>query len=214
MSSDCAIIPILMPKQLIFVRHGHTANNSTDHKLNRLMGWDDDHFQLNKQGRLDAQETASKLKHCHIDAVYHSDLVRTTETADIITRKLGIVATPSFSIRDRNLGNFANLTMHEIKVNRPHDWDKFLDHHDSDWNGLEGESLRDIHKRFDQFMQQLKAKHHDQSVLLITHSGFIHTVLRDYFNFFPKESFMEVGHSSVTILEKSGDDYKLVVHNR
>ena len=203
-----------MPKQIIFVRHGHTANNSTDHKENRLMGWDDDHVELSEQGKIDAMETAKKLKSYHIDATYHSDLIRTTETAEIITSQLALTSSPAFGIRERNLGNFANLTMHEIKTNRPSDWAKFLDHFDPDWNGLGGESLRDMYNRFDSFMHELKAKHRDQTVLLITHSGFMHTILRDYFNFFPKESFIEVGHSSVTILGKIGDRYQLTSHNQ
>jgi len=202
-----------MPAKLIFVRHGHTPNNSIDHSSNRLMGWADDHVGLSISGQQDAKDTAAKLKTQRIDYIYHSDLIRTTETATIITQELGMVSTPTPYLRERNLGNFANLTMHEIKTNRPADWAKFLDHKDPDWNGLAGESLRDMHKRFDAFLRELRSKHQDQNILLISHSGFMHTIFRDYFGFFPVESFNEVGHSSVTILEKRGDKYALVRYN-
>lgn len=177
------------------------------------MGWVDDTAGLSEQGKQDAKSTAAKLASYQIDATYYSDLLRTTETANIITSTLQLSGQPTHLLRERNLGNFAGRTYHDIKTNSHADWDKFLDHHDPDWNGLEGESLRDMHKRFDQFMQKLKTKHPDQTVLLITHSGFMHTILRDYFEFFPKESFIEVGHSSLTILEKSGDKYELKAHN-
>lgn len=177
------------------------------------MGWDDDYAGLNDLGIEDAKNTASKLTQYHIDAVYHSDLIRTSETAIIITKQLKLTSIPTPYLRERNLGNFANHTMHEIKVNRPHDWDKFLDHADADWNGLQGESLRDVCNRFDSFIKKLEISHSNQKVLLITHSGFMHTVLRDYFNFFPKESFVEVGHSSVTLLEKANGNYQLSLHD-
>lgn len=209
---DLACYNLPVPKQIIFVRHGHTANNSLDPKLNTFMGWDD-YAGLSDQGRIDAQKTAVKLKDMHIDAVYHSDLIRTTETATIITKELGLISTPTKYLRERNLGNFADLTAYHIKTTRPSDWAKFFDHADADWNGLRGESLRDVSNRFDAFMREISVKHQGDSLLFITHSGIIHTVLRDYFGFFPIESFIEVGHSSVTVLEKSGKKYKLVAHN-
>lgn len=202
-----------MPKQLIFVRHGHTANNSTNHKANRLMGWVHDHVGLSDQGRQDALATAAKLKNYRIDYIYHSDLKRTSETATIITQELGMSSVATTTLRERNLGTFAEHTAHEVMTTRPEDWVKFLDHHDPDWNGLEGESLRDVHKRFRTLLRNLQLQHKDQIILLITHSGYLHTILRDHFRFFPKESFIEVGHSSVTILEKSGSSYHLVAHN-
>lgn len=202
-----------MPKQLIFVRHGHTANNSTDHKENRLMGWADDSTGLSDQGIQDAQSTASKLSSYHIDSIYYSDLRRTTQTATIITSSLGLTAKPTQLLRERDLGNFAGLTSHEIKTKRPADWDKFLDHHDPDWNGLEGESLRHVHARFSSLLDHLHSNHQDQTIVLVTHSGYLHTILRDHFEFFPKDSFKEVGHSSITVLEKTVTSYQLSLYD-
>ena len=202
-----------MPKKLIFVRHGHTANNSTDHKENRLMGWAKDDTGLSEQGVKDAQTTAAKLTTYQIDSIYYSDLLRTSETAHIITSTLGLTGEPTHLLRERNLGNFAGLTSHEIKTTRPGDWDKFLDHHDLDWNGLEGESLRHVHERFARLLQHLHSNHTDQTILLVTHSGYLHTILRDHFEFFPKESFQEVSHSSITVLEKTISSYRLALYN-
>lgn len=203
-----------MPSKIIFVRHGHTPHNSTDHKANRLMGWDHDHVGLSEEGRLDAAVTASKLKNYPIDAAYYSDLKRTTETAEIITNILGIGATPSELIRERNLGSFAEHTMHDLKVNRTQEWEKFLDHHDPDWQIPGGESLRDVHARFAKMLAHLSTNHSNQTVLLITHSGYIHTVLRDHFGFFAKETFVEVDHTSHTILTKTQDSYELTLYNQ
>jgi len=201
-----------MPNKIILVRHGHTPNNFADHRA-RMMGWTDDTTGLSDAGRLDATATATKLKSYRIDAAYHSDLLRTSETAQIISETLQIQITPTPLLRERNIGNFAGHTHHELKESRPTDWAKFLDHHDLDWNGLAGESLRDVHTRFHQLRTLLSANHSDQSVLLVTHSGFIHTVLRDIYGFFPKESFVEVDHDSVTILTKQSNTYSLTRYN-
>lgn len=201
-----------MPSQIILVRHGHTPNNFADHRA-RMMGWTNDTTGLSEEGKLDAARTAAKLKSLRIDAAYHSDLLRTTETAHIISESLQIKITPSPLLRERNIGTFADHTHQELRETRPVDWAKFLDHHDLDWNGLEGESLRDVHTRFHELRQLLSNNHPDQSVLLVTHSGFIHTVLRDIYSFFPKESFIEVNHDSVTILTKQEDTYSLTRYN-
>ena len=140
-----------MPKQIIFVRHGDTPYNSKDPRKNRMMGWID-HVGLSDQGKADAKKTADKLKNYQIDCVYHSDFLRTAETAAIITAQLGLTSSPTHSLRERNLGSFANQTVHEVITTRPADWAKFLDHYDPDWNGLEGESLRDVYNRFHLFM--------------------------------------------------------------
>jgi len=200
-----------MPQRLIFVRHGHTPFNSTDHH-SRFMGWDD-HVGLSNQGKQDALSTSSKLHSYQIDSVYHSDFIRTTETVAIITHELGLTSTPTHHLRERNLGNFDGHTVKEIMETRPADWTKFLDHADQDWNGLAGESLRAVNARFDQFMQHLKQQHSGQVVLLVTHSGIMHTILRDYFGFFPVESFIEVGHDSLTVLDRVGEQYQLTLHN-
>lgn len=202
-----------MPQRLIFVRHGETAYNSRDHKTNRMMGWAHDHVGLSDQGRGDALAVAAKLKNYHIDYIYHSDLKRTSETAAIITQELGMTSIPTVGLRERNLGTFAELTAYEVMTTRPHDWAKFLDHYDPNWNGLAGESLRDVHIRFRSLLSQLQSRHQNQTILLITHSGYLHTVLRDHFEFFPKESFKEVGHSSLTVLEKTLSSYHLVLYD-
>ena len=176
------------------------------------MGWHD-HVGLSPQGQLDAKKTAQKLKQYPIDFAFHSDFIRTSETAKIISDEIGMAITPTHYLRERNLGNFAELTMGEIKANRPDDWAKFLDHHDPDWNGLEGGSLWDVSDRFHKFVSQILSQYPSKSILLITHSGYIHTILRDYFEFFDKDSFEEVGHSSVTILEKEGNKYNIITYN-
>lgn len=47
----------------------------------------------------------------------------------------------------------------------------------------------------------------------MTHSGILYTVLRDVYNFFPQDTWMDVAHTSVTILEKNDTGYDLKIFN-
>ncbi len=199
-----------MPQQIIFVRHGETTHN----KEKKLMNWIHDVGTLSELGKHEASLVGNKLQQYHIDAMYASDLRRTKETADIIAKHLGI--TPIFTkyLRERDLGDFGDLTMDEIGSKWPDKLAKFLDHSDIDWHDHGGESLRDVHNRFIEFLSTLETKHSKENILFVTHSGFLYTTIRDVFGLLPKNSWLDVAHTSVTILEKSGDQYLLKSFNK
>ena len=178
------------------------------------MNWANDIGSLSATGRAEAAQVGSRLKELKIHAMYTSDLKRTRETAEIISTQIGIKPITTKGLRERNLGIFGDLTYDEIRTKWPEKAVKFLDHSDKDWNGLEGESLHDVHARFRIFLKELDKKHAAENVLLVTHSGVLYTVLRDLFNFFPQDSWMDVAHTSITILEKSGNTYTLKEFNK
>lgn len=199
-----------MPKQLIFVRHGETTHN----KAKKLMNWAHDVGSLSDLGKAEAAQVGAKLKQFHIDTMYVSDLLRTRETGEIISTQTGLKPVLTKYLRERNLGIFGDLTLDEIKTKWPDRHSKFFDHEDIDWNGLEGESLRDVHDRFREFLEILKLEHKDENILFVTHSGFLYTTIRDVFGLLPPNTWLDVEHTSVTILEKSGDKYQLKAFNK
>lgn len=199
-----------MPKKIILVRHGETDHNKTK----RLMNWANDIGSLTDKGREEANQVGARLKNYDIDAVYVSDLRRTRETAAEIAKHIKIEQKLAHGIKERNLGIFGDLTFDEIKEKWPEKFEKFIDHYDKDWNGFEGESFNDVCKRFDSFLQELEVKHKDQNVLLVTHSGILYTVLRDYFGFLEQGTWFDVAHTSITVLEKVDDKYILKTFNK
>ena len=199
-----------MPKQLIFVRHGETIHN----REKRLMNWAHDVGELSEQGRLEAAEVGRKLKELTIDAMYVSDLLRTRQTAEIIARETGLKPIHTQYLRERNLGNFGDLTPDEIKAKWPGQFEQFVDHSNIDWNGLMGESLRDVHTRFREFLELLESEHPHDNLLLVTHSGFLYTTLRDVFGLLPPNTWLDVGHTSITIVEKIDGQYTLKSFNQ
>ncbi|MBP9669952.1 histidine phosphatase family protein [Candidatus Woesebacteria bacterium] len=199
-----------MPKKIILVRHGETDRNVEK----KLMNWINDIGTLTVKGRSEASQVGQRLKEIEIHAIYASDLKRTQETAQIISEHLSLSPVHVHGLRERNLGIFGDHTFDEIKQKWPEKLAKFLDNADIDWNELEGESIRDVHNRFQGFIAEIESKHKDENVLFVTHSGIIYTVLRDLFDFFPQDSWMDVEHTSITILEKSGDKYILKSFNK
>lgn len=198
-----------MPAKIILVRHGETPFNTEK----KLMGWQSD-VGLSERGIKDAKSLAAKLAAYPIDAMYHSDLRRTRETAGIISDSLKITSTPEFLLRERNLACFAGKSMHDLQNENPQWVAKFFEHTDREWKMPGGESLGEVHTRFRTLVTKLHDAHEGQTVLLVTHSGYLHVVLRDVFGFFPVETFVEVEHDSVTILEKASGSYRLAQYNR
>lgn len=196
-----------MPTRLIFVRHGETPLNAA----NQLIGWQRDPS-LNKQGRAHATSVGERLRQYKPDAIYHSDLLRTTETATIIADKLGLTPTPTRLLRERDLGDFDGHTLAEIKLKWPEETARFLDHSDTTWAGHNGESLATVHARYLSLTAELEESHYS-TILLVTHSGFIHTTLRDHYHFFPTESFADVAHDSITIVDRTDAGYTLTLYN-
>lgn len=199
-----------MPKKIIFVRHGETTHN----KEKKFMNWVNDVGTLSEQGQKEANEVGMRLKQFGISYMYASDLRRTKETAAIIAKHIEVTPIHTPGLRERDLGIFGDLTFDEIRQKWPEKAVQFASNADINWNGLEGESIKDVHNRFQKFMQEIESVHLDDTVLFVTHSGIIYTVLKDLYNFFPRDSWMDVGHTSITILEKSRDKYILKAFNK
>jgi 2,3-bisphosphoglycerate-dependent phosphoglycerate mutase len=199
-----------MPKKIIFVRHGETTHNI--HK--KYMNWANDVGTLSEKGQKEANEVGLRLKQFDIHAMYASDLRRAKETASIIAKHITIEPIHTQGLRERDLGIFGDLTFDEIASRWPEAAIEFRSNADIDWNDLEGESIRDVHKRFQKFMEEIESKHTDEVVLFVAHSGVIYTILKDLYHFFPQDSWVDIEHTSLTILEKSGDSYILQAFNK
>lgn len=178
------------------------------------MNWANDVGTLSEKGQKEANEVGLRLKQYSIHSMYVSDLRRTKETADIVAKHISVEPIHTLGLRERNLGIFGDLTFDEIKSKWPEKAVQFSSNADIDWNGLEGESIRDVHKRFQKFMDEIESKHPDETLLFVTHSGIIYTILKDLYHFFPQDSWMDVGHTSITILEKVNGNYVLKSFNQ
>ena len=106
-----------MPKTLYLTRHGETDWN----REGRWQGHTD--IALNDVGRAQAAALAQRLAGRHIGHVAASDLARARETAEIVTRHLGLPRVHvDQRLRERSFGVFEGLTREEVASRYPGEW--------------------------------------------------------------------------------------------
>jgi len=148
--------------KLLIARHGQTDWNLTG----RYQGHAD--TPLNETGRLQARYLASQVPKDSIVSVYSSDLVRASETAQIIASKLnlGVVVDPR--LREIRLGVWEGMYFDDIVLQYPEEWAR-RQNDPLNAHPPEGESLSELADRLKEFMDEVLKLHPNHSVLLISH---------------------------------------------
>jgi alpha-ribazole phosphatase len=153
--------------KLFLVRHGQTDWNLT----RRFQGQSD--VPLNETGRQQANALAGRLSNQSFDAIYSSDLRRAAETAGMICASKIHFGT---GLREVNFGDWEGLTYDEIKERYPDSlatWERNV-YSSSPPNG---ETLEDLEKRVQSFLNDLIQKHNDQTVLVVAHGGVLQVLV-------------------------------------
>ena len=95
------------------VRHGATDWN----KQHRIQGHSN--ISLNEEGREQAKKLRSRLCSANINAVYTSDLMRATETADILTCNSTTPVHLVSNLREQTFGTWEGLKSEQIDAYIP-----------------------------------------------------------------------------------------------
>lgn len=98
---------------LYLVRHGETTYNAEG----RVQGHEDP--PLTPLGFRQAKAIADRLASEKIDAVYSSDLVRATSTAEIIAARHSLSIETTALLRESNLGVLQGMTREEVEERYP-----------------------------------------------------------------------------------------------
>lgn len=143
--------------KLVMVRHAKTDYN--DNGL--VQGMTD--IPLNEEGIMQASRLKEKLKDIKFDLCFSSPLKRTLKTAKIIVGDDFPIITDELLI-ERNMGTYEGGSFKEYQK---HDfWDRNKNYN---INGVE--PVRDIMKRTKIFLDNLKEKYPDKTILLVSHSA-------------------------------------------
>ena len=152
---------------LLFVRHGETDWN----RDGRWQGHSD--TQLNDAGREQARRVAGELD--DVDVIYSSDLARARETADIIAAQLGdLEVNVDQRLRERSFGAWEGRTAPEIEAD-------FAEQH-ARWLAGKGAGADDAEPfdafgaRVRGFLEDLLARHPEETVLIVAHGGSIRVI--------------------------------------
>jgi broad specificity phosphatase PhoE len=148
--------------QLILVRHGQTAWNREPHFRGRA------DIELDETGLVQAQATANRLSRFSVTAIYSSPLKRALTTAQAIADKFGLTVQPHNGLLDIYFGKWQGLTPQEAS-----DQDGVLL---DAWRNAphkvtfpQGEGLTHVRDRVTSALDELTAKHADETIVLVSH---------------------------------------------
>lgn len=159
--------------KLLLTRHGETEWNV----IRRYQGQSD--VPLNQTGIRQAEQLAKRLSTEKIDAIYASDLCRAVDTAQIIQNAqehkiTEVVADPRW--RELSFGKWEGLNHEGIQAQWHDEATKwYADQVNSSPPG--GETLLQLAERVQSALDELKNKHKDERVLVVSHSGAIQALL-------------------------------------
>lgn len=190
--------------RVIAIRHGETAWNASS----RLQGQQD--IALNATGRRQALRVAESLAGEDIAALYASDLVRATQTADAIAARLGIAFAVDAGLRERGFGIFEGHTWADVERLWPdeaHRWRQ----REPGFAVAGGETLADFYRRSVASASRLAARHPGRTIALVAHGGVLDCLYRAA----TRQSLQaprswQLGNASVNRLLFNGESFTVV----
>lgn len=159
-----------MMTRLLLIRHGETIWNNEM----RYQGHSD--IPLSDEGREQAKKLSARLSGEEIDHVYASDLSRAYETAEIIAAPHHKTVQKMEQLRETMFGVWEGLKFSEIQERFPEVWAKWRD--DPRTTVLpEGESLDSVYERVNRAINQIRARHPKETVVVVGHGGIIRLII-------------------------------------
>ncbi len=190
----------------MLVRHGQTDWNLA----RRWQGHLD--IPLNENGRRQARLLASRLATLPIKAIYSSDLVRASETAEIVAKRLKIQPILDPALRERNGGSFQGLTFEELQEQFPVMWRRVRLEYATPPGG---ESLYEVAKRLTSAFEAISRRHKGEMVMLVSHGGALNLLISHIVGL-PLGQPAKIslrGNTGLSIIEIGDDGGRLVTLN-
>ena len=157
--------------EIILIRHGETEWNSQK----RMQGHSNS--DLSSVGQAQIQALGQWMKNVPFDLIYSSDSPRAKQTAEAITQFSGHELQFDQRLREKNLGVFEGLTSEEARERHPEVFRLFKTA-GSKYVIDEGESTQQLQDRALEIVDEIRIKHPEEHVLLVTHGGFIRVVMK------------------------------------
>ena len=157
--------------EIILIRHGETEWNSQK----RMQGHSNSDLSLVGQAQI--QALGQWMKNVPFDLIYSSDSLRAKQTAEAIIQFSGHELKIDLRLREKNLGVFEGLTSEEARERHPEVFRLFKTA-GSKYVIDEGESTQQLQDRALEIVDEIRIKHPEERVLLVTHGGFIRVVMK------------------------------------
>jgi len=170
--------------KIYLIRHGQTTSDLED----RYGGWYDDH--LSDLGKKQCSILSKKLAGKGIQMIFHSSLIRATETASILSKSINAPNSPAVpliavpDIREQNrYGILTGMKKSDAKKNHPADVLELAK--GIDGNATGSEPYSEFRDRIISGMQEIlkdSEKKGLETIAIITHGGPIKCIVRELLN--------------------------------
>ncbi|KMK75242.1 histidine phosphatase family protein [Alkalihalobacillus pseudalcaliphilus] len=155
---------------LYITRHGETEWNTQ----NKMQGWGDS--ALTEKGINEAKALAQRLNDVEFDLIYTSPSGRTLETAHILNTFHELPIMKNEHLKEINVGSWEGKTFAWIEEHYPVEFNAFF-HKPLQFESIGGESFQQLKERVHTFMEDLKLKHQQGNILIVTHAVVIKMLL-------------------------------------
>ena len=151
-----------------FVRHPETYAN----KYGLIYGWKD--YAYTEKGHAMFEQMPARLDDYKFDRIYSSPLGRAKKLAEAVGERRNMPVKVDERIKEMNFGILEGIPYRKAQQEYPDVVDRIF----GDLNNFtvpEGENTADVTARAASFLDEIKEE--DGSVLIITHSMFMHTTM-------------------------------------
>lgn len=148
--------------QFILIRHGETVWNTE----RRMQGQQDS--PLTPRGLWQAEQLGLRLQQESIHALYASDLPRAYRTAQAIADVTGHAIVMDERLRERHFGVFEGMTYADMVTTHPQIYQQFKAR-DPNYAVPGGESPAAFDQRIRATLEEIGARHPEQTVAIVTH---------------------------------------------
>ncbi|WP_107838022.1 histidine phosphatase family protein [Metasolibacillus meyeri] len=195
-------------RNIILIQHCQS-----EHHINNMSGgWTD--TPLTELGRKQAEIIGKKLKGFvdnNVYSLYSSDLLRASQTAEIVGTQLGLDVIQDKGLREINTGVAAGKTKDWARANRnPRTRNGF----DLDYQEFQdGESWRQFYSRVCNSMDKLYESDKDKNLLIVTHGGTLGYLLAWWLKFEPEmivNAYFSSSAGGITVLSQNSFQQNVV----
>jgi 2,3-bisphosphoglycerate-dependent phosphoglycerate mutase len=184
--------------KILFIRHGESVDDIED----RYGGSAD--FDLTERGKAQVSESAKKISSLDekFEIILSSPLKRASQTAEIISKELGVEVEIFEYLKERNLnGVLTGLVRSEAKIKYP----EVVETHNR-WEYVDGsERTEDFNTRVKNAIRYLLVMDYN-SVVAVTHGLFLKTFFKEIM----KVNIKKVGDGGFVLLEENNGKFNIL----
>lgn len=193
--------------RLILIRHGKTQTNVIG-KIHKYF----DTEELTQNGVTQIEKTAKAIEKENPSIIFCSHEKRARQSAQIISKKLGVPLVEVSSLEERNWGDYAGLSFQEIKVKAGMN-NMSLDER-YNFAPPNGESWKETEIRLLKSLNKLIAENEGKTIVLITHGGSIRILMPHLLGVGREESFKyDPDNASISIFDYINGKFTKVKYN-